>query len=215
MLLDCFLDQSRQLGGIPMIKAELHFFKVEIEVSAAHAVVTPELSLCITPEVLYAVNMLALARGEALLMIDPVMLETIEYQSIVRAETVGVDDALGNDLGTDDLSQSLARNIFNDTCINFTITFQKPENRHFPGCATSALAFAPTAEVRLVAFNLATKRARLFALTGEAAADDLVDALGAVAVDVHHLSGTTRRHFQREIADQLIKLPVRQLTVSN
>ena len=140
MLLDGFLDQSRQLGGIPMIKAELHFFKVEIEVSAAHAVVTPELSLCITPEVLYAVNMLALARGKTLLMIDAIMLETIEYQSIVRAEAVGVDDALGNDLRADDLSQSFARNIFNDTCIDFTASVSEARKpalsrlRHVRAC---------------------------------------------------------------------------------
>jgi hypothetical protein len=53
------------------------------------------------------------------------------------------------------------------------------------------------------------------ALAGQAAADDVVDALGAVAVNAHHFSGTTRGHFQREVADQLAELAVRQLAVSD
>ena len=52
-----------------MVEAELHFFQVEIEVSAAHAVVTLQLGLGVAPEVLDAVNVLPLARREALLMI--------------------------------------------------------------------------------------------------------------------------------------------------
>jgi hypothetical protein len=52
-------------------------------------------------------------------------------------------------------------------------------------------------------------------LAGEAAADDLVDALGAVAVDAHDFRGTTRGHFQREVLDEFIELAVRQLTVFN
>jgi hypothetical protein len=43
----------------------------------------------------------------------------------------------------------------------------------------------------------------------------LVDALGAVAVDAHHFRGATRRHFQREVADQPVELAVSQLTVFN
>jgi hypothetical protein len=54
-----------------------------------------------------------------------------------------------------------------------------------------------------------------FALAGQAAADDVVDALGTVAVDAHHFRGTTRRHFQGEVADQLVELAVSQLTVFN
>ena len=52
-----------------------------------------------------------------------------------------------------------------------------------------------------------------FALAGQAAADDLVDALGAVAIDLHDFRGTTRGHFQREVLDEFIELAVRQLTV--
>jgi hypothetical protein len=54
-----------------------------------------------------------------------------------------------------------------------------------------------------------------FALAGEAAADDLIDTLSAVSVDAHDFRCTTRRHFQSEVADQLVELAVRQFTVFN
>ena len=78
-----------------------------------------------------------------------------------------------------------------------------------------AWAFTPAAEVGLVALDLAAERAVQFALAGEAAADDLVDALGAVTVKAHDLSGATRGHFEREVLDDLVELAVRQLAVSD
>ena len=91
-----------------MVEAELHFFQVEIEVLAAHAVVTFQLGLCITPEVLNAVDVLTLAHGKALLVIDAIVLEAIEHKPVIGAKAVSVDDAFRHDLRLDDLPQYLA-----------------------------------------------------------------------------------------------------------
>ncbi len=49
----------------------------------------------------------------------------------------------------------------------------------------------------------------------QAAADDLIDALGTVAVNVHDLCGATCGHFQCEVLDEFIELAIRQLAVFN
>jgi hypothetical protein len=53
------------------------------------------------------------------------------------------------------------------------------------------------------------------AVTRQAAADGVVDALGAVAVDAHDFRGAARGHFQREVADQSVEPAVSQLAVSD
>ncbi len=198
-----------------MIEAELHFFQIKIEVFAAHSVVAFQLSLSISPEVLDAVNVVASAHGKALLMIDAIMLEAIQYQPVIRAKAVGVDDAFRNDFRLDDLAQGLARDILDDPGINFAIAFKKPENRHFPGCATPPLAFALAPEVTFVALDFAAQRVVQFTLTREAATDDLIDALGTVAVNVHHFRGATCWNFEGEVFNEFIELTISQLTVFN
>ncbi len=91
-----------------MIEAELHFFQVEIEVSATDTVITFQLGFSISPEVLNAVNVVASAHGKVLLMIDAIMLEAIKHESVIRAEAVGVDDAFRHNFRPDDLAQGLA-----------------------------------------------------------------------------------------------------------
>lgn len=84
-----------------MVEAELHFFQIEIEVFSAHAVITFQLGLCIAPEVLNAIYVIALAHGKGFLVIDAVMLEAIEHQPIIRAKAIGVDNTLRHNLRAD------------------------------------------------------------------------------------------------------------------
>lgn len=84
-----------------MFEAELYFFQVEIELAATDAVVVLEFGLCITPEVLSAVDVLALAGGKALLMVNTVMLEPVKHQPVAGAEAVGLGDTFGDDLAAE------------------------------------------------------------------------------------------------------------------
>lgn len=95
------------------------------------------------------------------------------------------------------------------------LALEEPENGHSPGRATPARAFAAAAKIAPVGFDLAAERAVEFAPSGRAAADDLVDALDAVAVNPHDLRGAARGHFEREVLDELVELAVGQLTVSD
>jgi hypothetical protein len=158
--------------------------------------------------------MISLARSKTFLMVDAEVLEPVEHQAIIGAEAVGVNHTLRYNFGADDLTQRFARDIFNDPGVDLAVALQEPENGHFAGCAATSWAFAAASEVRLVALEFAAKRAMPFAFAGQAAADDLINAFGAVAVDAHHFSGAARRHFEREVLNEFIELTVCQLTVS-
>lgn len=117
-----------------MIVAKLHFFQVKIELISAHAVVAFQLDLGIIPEVLNAVNVMALAQGITFLMIDAIVFEAIQHQSIIRAKAISVDDALWNDFGSDDLSQRLSRNVFDNASVKAAIASKQAKYGHFTGC---------------------------------------------------------------------------------
>src|ERR1700755_2170767 len=102
-----------------------------------------------------------------------------------------------------------------DPVVDLAVALEEPENRHFASRAATAWAFASAAEVTPVALDLAAQGAVEFALSGEAAADDLINALGAVAVDAHHFRGSARGHFQSEVLDEFVELAVRQLAIFN
>lgn len=65
------------------------------------------------------------------------------------------------------------------------------------------------------AFDLAAERVVQLELAGEAPADDLVDVLGAVAVDAHPVSGASRGHFEGEVLVECVEMAVRKLAVPN
>ena len=62
-----------------------------MEVLARDAVVAAQVALGLVPEVLDAVDVVALGGDEALLVVDPNMLEFRDVQDIVRAVAVGED----------------------------------------------------------------------------------------------------------------------------
>src|ERR1700755_3667916 len=85
-----------------------------------------------------------------------------------------------------------------DPGVALALTLEAPKTRHFASHAATAWAFASAAEVTPVALDLAAQGAVEFALSGEAAADDLINALGAVAVDAHHFRGSAPRAFPNQ-----------------
>ncbi len=60
--------------------------------------------LGIAPELFYPVDVVPLALGEALSVVNAEVLEAVEHQPVVGAEAVGVDDALRHHLCLDDLA---------------------------------------------------------------------------------------------------------------
>ena len=58
---------------------------------AAHTVAALELGLRVAPEVLDAVDVPPLARGETFLAVDAEVLEAVEHHPVLGAEAVDVD----------------------------------------------------------------------------------------------------------------------------
>lgn len=138
---------------------------------------------------------MSFACGECFLMVNTIVFEAIKHQAIIRAEAIGVDDTFGYNFRSDDLAQSLPRDVTNDPSVDTAIASKQAKYGHFTGCSTTAPAFATTAEVRFVALDFAAEGAFQFALTSQAAADDLVDTLSSVSVEAHCSGSSRSRYF--------------------
>ena len=84
-----------------MIEAPFTLFDEEMEVLFRDAVIGPEVSLCLVPEILDAVDMIVFI-GEYQGMIDPQVSELGHIEHIIAYEAVGVDDAVRPDLLAND-----------------------------------------------------------------------------------------------------------------
>src|SRR5689334_18981733 len=89
-------------------------------------------------------------------MIDLMML-AISLQRLITAKAVGVIDRALPGLLFDMLHQVTSAHSFNNTSVNMAFSFKKPENKALSSSTTTTLAFALSAEVSLVEFDLSAK----------------------------------------------------------
>ena len=87
-----------------MVEPPLALLEEEVEMGFRNAVVAREVPLRLVQEVLDAVDMVPL-ECENLRMIDPVVMKFRDVEIIIRAEAVGVDDAVRLDALADNPDQ--------------------------------------------------------------------------------------------------------------
>lgn len=114
------------------------------------------MSLRLVPEILNPVDVI-LTVCKQLAMVDPVMPEVGDIQRVVATPGIGVHDAVWDDLVLHDTHQRVRLCVRNDLRINLATPLQYAKYRHFAGCTSAPFAFAFTAEVTLVDFNLSVK----------------------------------------------------------
>ncbi len=115
-----------------------------------------KMALCLIPKVLYSVYVVMLF-GKMCAVIDAVMAEFTGIKYIVASIAVGINNAVGSHLFSNNRQQCNRLCIGNRYCINPTIALQKPEYNAFPRCATSALTFALATKIAFINFYLAIK----------------------------------------------------------
>ena len=110
-----------------------------------------------TPKAFEAINV-HFARREAFPMIHSKMPITTEHKSIIASELIRVHDRSATDCFDGHAEQGLGRNVSHDFHPDRPIALQDAENRHFPGCSTATLPFAPTTKVTFVQLDLASEK---------------------------------------------------------
>jgi len=117
--------------------------------------------LGITPEALDAVDVVAgPAADEGVLMTDDVVLAEAP-EGLVTAEGVSVVHRALAGTGLDMAHQFLGTEVFDDLGIDASIPFQQAKNDTFASRTPTAFAFAASAEVGLIQFDLALEFAAL------------------------------------------------------
>ena len=192
-----------------MVEAVLHLLEVEREVAPPGAVVPPQPGLGKGPEVLDAVDVAALGRGEGLPMVDPVVAVAVGDEAIVAGERVRVDGAPRRDPLPDDGAERGAAHVRYRGGVHAAMALQNAEYRDLSGGSPAPLPLPVAAEVRLVHLVDPTAERRLpLAGRRERQADPVVDALGGVVVDADLPGSSPGRHLQGEEADEPADRPV-------
>ena len=124
------------------------------EILSADAVKFPESAFRKAPEVLNAVHMVALSVAVLVLsMIDPIMLVAVENETVVSPPGIGVDRGSSFDQALDNRHQLALPGIFNDLCIDPSLTLENPEDWDLVR-ASPTLVIVSRTEVTLIQLDL-------------------------------------------------------------
>ena len=139
--------------------------------------------------------------SKALSVVDSVMLEPVEDESVIRAETVRVNHALWHNLSTDNLTQGLSGDILHNSGIYPAITLEKAKNRDLTSSTAPSTTFPVSSKITFIYLHLALEWAFLLTFERQAAADDLVDSFGAMPIDAQGSGSGNCRNLDAKVLD--------------
>src|SRR5450432_1323473 len=124
-----------------MIKTELTFFEMQVQGGAVEAAKLGQPHLGDAPEVLNAVDVRLVFDKLIAAMIHPVMLLVAQvHQAAVALPAIRINHAAQGHLALQNGRQHCAAAIGDDLCINFALTLEQAEDRHFLKSSPSPLA---------------------------------------------------------------------------
>ena len=166
-----------------------------MEVGFGDAVVAAEVAFGLVPDVLDAVDMVATIGDEGFGMVDPHVVELGDVKDVARAETVGVDNAIGLDPMANDADQGWRPGIGDDHRVNPSTPLEKAKDRHLARRSSAPLAFADATETALIDRDFTGRKRRVL---GQFGGDDLAQLVETedrgVAVDPHQFGRRARRN---------------------
>ncbi len=181
-----------------MVKTELTFFEVEADRGTIEATELGQPHLGDAPEVLDAVDV-RLALDELVApVIDPVMFLVAQvHQAAVALPAIRIDHAAQGHLALQNGRQYRPGAIRHDLRINFPVTLEQAEYRHFLKSSPSPFApDAPTTEITFVNLNLPAQGRLGLAERGEAFPEMPAIKVDRVAVQTGELGYFSGFHIQ-------------------
>src|SRR3989338_3216424 len=141
-----------------MIETVFHFFKIHRKMIFGNPAIIVQNMFSITPKTLNAVDMILATIGKGFVMIQTMVLAQ-PLQGIVTAKSICIINRSFFRMLSDMRHQFIGSNLFHHFGIDLPFTLQKAKNNAFASRSSSALAFAPSTEIRLVNLNLAFQSA--------------------------------------------------------
>jgi|GEM_PF-4277732 len=194
-----------------MIEAKLHLLQVEHKVTPPDAIVPPQLRLRKAPEVLDPVNVSTVAMRKGLFMQDAIMPVALGQQPVVAPEPIGVNRAAPRDLLPNDPPQHRPGHVGDRAGVDLAAPLQEPQDDDFALHRSAPQMLADASKVTFVDFDFAMQPGLPFAGLHHGPANDGVDSLGRMAIDVDLPRRTGCRYLQRKETNQRAQTPGRQV----
>ena len=138
------------------VETPLALFEEPIERLPRHAVEATQMPLGLVPEVLDAVDMVS-GFNKPLRVIDAMMSELRDIQSIITQKAIRIDNAVRFDRPSNDRNQCILLGIRDDVDVHFATSLEQPEYGNFTSRAASALPYPGATKIAFVDFNLSRK----------------------------------------------------------
>lgn len=113
-----------------------------MEVVPGNAVVFAQVTLGLVPEVLDAVDVVAAALGELLLVVDPAMVEARDVEVVVSMMTIGINHGIQRYLGIYDGDHRGPCSVRQHRRVDAAAALEDTKHRHLAGSSAASLAFA-------------------------------------------------------------------------
>ena len=114
-----------------------------MEVFSGNTIEASQMTLRLVPEVLDAVDMVS-GFNKFLSVIDAVMSELRDIQSIIAQKAIRIDNAVRFDCPSNDRNQCILLGIRDDDDSHLAASLEQPEYRNFTSRAASTLPFPGT-----------------------------------------------------------------------
>ena len=111
------------------------------------------MTLRLVPEVFYAVDLVS-SCNKILRVIDAVMLESRDIQSIIAQKAISIDNTVRVDRPSNSQNQCILLGLRDDNDVHPAASLEQPECGSFASRATSALNFSGAAKQAFVDFNV-------------------------------------------------------------
>lgn len=194
-----------------VVVAELALLEVEVEGVRVHAPEAGHPGLCVAPEALDPVDVVAGDGPAAELVacvVDPeVLLVSHVHQAVVAREAVRVDDRASVHFPPDRGQNRAFRAVLDDLGVDPPVPLADPEDDGLlPGAASTLAPDATRPEVTLVDLHVPSEGPLALACLGHALAQAGQQAVDRVAVEPRELGdldgGKIRRHVPQETAER-------------
>ena len=170
------------------------------------AIELSQMTFCLAPEVLNAIDVVAFRGSKRLGVINADMVISLHVKTVVTPKRIGVNDAVRRDAFPDDGHQRLCFGILNDLRIDLPSALQNAKNRNFPCGSATTLSFASAAEVTLIDLDFTVERPLPLLMGGNGLPTSKEEENGGIAVHVHDISGSSRSRSRNKEFHQLIRL---------
>lgn len=188
------------------VEPPVTLFQKPIKAVLGDAVEAAQMPLGLTPKVFNPVDVMATFADEYFVVVDPSVVKLRNIQHIIHLKTVCIDDAIRQDLLSDNWNQRRCLRVWDHGGVHLATTLYKAKDWHFPGCASAPSPLAHASEIAFVCFHFAGEFIALH-LAGDKPSQPLIKSDRRIRLDADHHRRRSCGGPGHKMLQQLLLLP--------